>query len=424
MGNVIRGEMFKLAYGPEVSEKTDPGTSLLTNVFGVIQSATLPDPNIDIEPIYALGSSSYRNWYTAYRKRVAITGSIPDIWLLNGNALAWPIGTCTTTGTDVTSGGGSTLASSASRGGTSVTLNDASDYAIADVIQIGTGSTAECRTITNVNSNTISFTLPLTFAHSSSETCNEVEAPFTHTISEAFDLKTFTLHATYFDNTGTVKLMRRFLGGKVDRATVSASEGDLLKISFDDIKFLDWLHNQSSETTSGKYSATVADITPSYPTTQPYLFSYGSLSLDGTTFARIRSFRLSIDNGVDPKYYINTTANSQLPYENREGKRRYGLSITTDIEDATLYNELMQQGTYSDVYKGFQVILTFTRGTNDTITITLPPSAPAEGGNAMGCLITRANHPIVSESLVGVDLDILTRSLSIVIEDSISDYPI
>jgi hypothetical protein len=154
------------------------------------------------------------------------------------------------------------------------------------------------------------------------------------------------------------------------------------------------------------------------------LFSYGSLTLNGTEFARLRNFRLSIDNALEPKYYVTNDAPSQLLYEAREGKRTYRLGCQIDLEDASLYKELLKQGHYTDVYKGFQATMTFTRGTGDTITITTPPSAPACGGNNMGCLIQRAPHNIVTnENLVSTNVDIICRSMSVVVVDSIVEYP-
>ena len=345
-GLVIRGETFKLGWSPESSYGIDPGTSAYTRVFGVVQSATMPDPVIDFQPFWTLGTASSRNWYIAYKGKMVLSGSIPDIILLDGRILSLGIG--------------------------------------------------------NVS--------------------NSSGSPYTHTITESTTLPSIALHVTYDDSSGTVKLMRRFFGGKVSRMTIEASEGDFLKCAMDEIAFVDWSHDQAGEP---KYASGVADVTLSYPTSQPYLFSYGSLSLGGTTFARIRNFRLEISNNLEPKYYITTTAvgSNQLPYEYREGHREYRLAVTVDIEDASLYKELIRQGTYSTVYKGFQFIATFTRGVNDTITMTMPTTTPAAGGDAMGCLITRAPHNIVTDPVVSVPLDIIGRNLGIVVVDSNTTYP-
>jgi hypothetical protein len=343
---IIRGERFKLAFAPETAYGADPGTAYYTNIFGVVQAATLPDPIVDITPIYALGTQSSRNWYIAYRGRMSIGGSIPDIWLLDGRMLYLGLG--------------NSIATSGAN-------------------------------------------------------------PYTHIITETTALPTISIHATHLDSEGDVALMRRWHGGKVNRMTIEASEGDFLKASIDDIQFIGTSNNLVGE---NYYSASVADISPTYPTTEPYLFSYGSLTLNGTEFARLRNFRLEINNGLEAKYYITDNETARLPYEHREGKREYRFSCQIDVDDALIYKELIRQGVYTSVYKGFVTTLTFTRGSNDTITITSPANGMANaGGNAMGCLIRSAPYNIVDSPVVSVPLDITMRSVGITIVDSISAYP-
>jgi hypothetical protein len=366
MGNfVIRGENFKITYGVESAYGTDPGTGSLVNSFGVVQSATLADPTIDYLPFWGMSNQQYRNWYVAYKGKMALNMSIPDVMLLNGAPLFLPIGKCSVTGS-------------------------------------GT---------------------------------------YTHVATETYDLPTITVHVTYTDTslpynaTTSNVLMRRYLGGKVGRATYAATEGGFLTMALDEIQFINMSTNlaPSGSYAGPFYSSGVADVTPVYPTTQPYLFSYGSLKLGSSTFARIREFRLSVDNALEAKYYVTNQAISQLPYEYREGRRTYQLSVTTDIEDASLYKELIRQGTYTSSFTGFSFQMTFTRAGNssDTIMFSSPattagtggiPTAPAIGGAAMGCLIRSAPHNIVQDPIVGVSLDILCRSLSVTTVDSVSSY--
>jgi len=341
---VLRGERFTLGWSPETIYGTDPGTASYTNAFGVVQSATLPDPNIDILPVYAMGSNSIRNWYVAYKGRISLTGGIPDIFLLNGYPLYLAIGNVTTTGGN----------------------------------------------------------------------------PYTHTITETVTLPTLAMHVTHLDSNGTARLMRRYLGGKVGRMSLEASEGDFLKCSLDDIQFIDFSHDQNGEP---KYSSNVANISVTYPTTQPYLFSYGALTLNNTEFARLRSFRLEINNSLEARYYVTDNAIAQLPYEYREGKRELAMSCNIDISDATLYKELIRQGSYSSTFRGFSMSMVFTRGVNDTITITSPTTTPGAGGDAMGCLIRSAPHVISDASVVTVPITMLLRNIKIVVVDSISSYP-
>ena len=71
---------------------------------------------------------------------------------------------------------------------------------------------------------------------------------------------------------------------------------------------------------------------------------------------------------------------------------------------------------------GFDISLTFTKGTNDTIVITSPITTAAAGINTQGCFFLRAPHNI-GENPIQVDGDILLRNMQIVITDSVGVYP-
>jgi hypothetical protein len=421
MGLPVRGEMWNLALALESTYGTDPGTAKYVLFPGTFQNVTMPDPATDFNAFWLLGNNSYRNWYIAYKGRRTAQGSIPETLLLNGTPLFLPIGTQATIGGVVAQNSGLFVA--ASRGDTTIPVfNSAANFISGQLIQVGSGTTAEVRRISTIpTSGTVTVTQPLRFNHASGERTWTTSSPYTHTVTESVSLDSLAMHVTQYDTSQTSKLMRRFLGGKVGRASIACREGEYLTMSFDDLSFTGFSNDQTGE---DGYSAGVADVTPVYPTTQPYLFSYGSLTLNGTVFARVRAFRLEVSNNLIPKYYVSMSGQVQLPSEYREGQRQYRLSVDIDIEDAALYKELIRQGTYTSVYKGFQAIFAMTRGTNDTITITTPPAAPAAGGNAMGCLINTGKHDIQSsEPLTHVTLDIICRSIGIVIVDSIPYLP-
>lgn len=340
---VIRGESWKLSFGPEATWNTDPGTASIGYPLGVVQTGTMPDPEMDWQPIWAYGSSSNRNFYINYKGRLSMTGSIPDIWLLNGYPLYLPIGSVTTTGSD----------------------------------------------------------------------------PYTHTISEASQLSSITMQHELFDSAGNSELIRRYSGGKTGRATYTAAEGEELRMSIDELVFASYAKTGDSG---------VATATITYPTTQPYIFSYGALTLWGTEFARVRAFTLEVSNALEPKYYITDNGTDRLPYEVREGRREYRMGVTIDITDSTLFDELVKWGvdhgsTSDGKFKGFDATMVFTRGTSDTITFTMPPSSADSGGDAQGCFIRSAPHNIVTDPQVSVDLDIVVRSVQIEVVDSIATYP-
>ena len=60
----------------------------------------------------------------------------------------------------------------------------------------------------------------------------------------------------------------------------------------------------------------------------------------------------------------------------------------------TLFTEMLLEGDYGSGKAGFNITLTFTRGTNDTITITIPDdgSAGTGGNNALNLLRLSSNY--------------------------------
>jgi hypothetical protein len=364
--SVIRGEQWKLAYAPETKNNlgsgtyagytsygTSPLTQYYTHQFGILQSATLPDPQMDFVPIWGLGTSSYRNPYVIYRGKQALNCSLSDFMLIDGTPIRWAFGGIT----EGTFGG-----------------------------------------IT------------------------------THNIYEEQNtLDSLSMHATYVNcDTGATVLMRRWYGGKVNRAVFSAREEDFLKMSCD-INFIKYgFVDDGTGSSLPGYDSNIQDINPVINCDQPYLFSYGSLTLDGHPFARVRAFRLTVDNGLQAKYYLNSTNQIvRLPYEYRESRRTYKLSVDIDIEDAQLYREVVAQGVdYNSSYTGFQTIFTMTRGSSDYIQFIMPANTPGCAGNAMGCFIASAPHNISSnDQLVTVSLDILVRQVGVTVSDIISSYP-
>jgi hypothetical protein len=74
--------------------------------------------------------------------------------------------------------------------------------------------------------------------------------------------------------------------------------------------------------------------------------------------------------------------------------------------------------------KGFNMVIRFDRGTNDSIVITIPDDGTAAtGGNQQGAFLKTAPHAVGSESPVEVSASILFRNLKIVVSDSEYLYP-
>jgi len=370
------------------------------------------------------------------------------------------------------------------------------DYIVIGYTSDDSNSTAEVRRIVDIISNRVKLNYPLSFDHATSTAVRECTSAsvYTHTINETVDLDTVSWHVHMKDSTETSgkDFDRRYVGGMIGSSTISAEEGGMLSMSWDSVNFLNMVHNVRNQKTVGTASgddydgASVEANMPrfglmqtidtddvgepshnggavndgtGYPTTSPYYFSEGTIKFFGQEFARIRSFSISISNGEEPRYYIGRQGSrARGPFEIREGAREYSMSASVVLPDADvvntalvsaasqdsaleLFKQLLLEGDYGagggSVYRrGFTATLKFERGTNDSITIDIPPETDGGVGNPnasdgdisnqlnkQGIFINSAPHSITGDNPFQVDLDMVFRSLRITIVDSIPVYP-
>jgi hypothetical protein len=183
---------------------------------------------------------------------------------------------------------------------------------------------------------------------------------------------------------------------------------------------------------------TITNSEIEYPTTEPYYFSQGEVKFFGTTFARVRNFNLSISNNDEPRHYITQRyGRNRGPSEIVEGRREYTMACTLVLPDAnvtesatvansqTLFKELLLEGNYGTTSTpsntGFAITLTFIRGANDTLTITIPDDGTAAAGvGEAGAYIMSATHNIGTDGPMQVEVDMILRNLKIVVVDG--DY--
>ena len=417
----------------------------IDQIPGIYETVDLPDPEMAIEPAYFLGTGSKRNFTRAYSGQQTYNGSVGSFVLLNGKALRFPIGQVSTTTSNTT---GSTLniaTTAAVKGDVFITLDNGSSIVADDYIVIGndTATTCEVRKVVyKPATNVCKLDYPLQFAHAIGADVIELASSptYTHTITETVDLPSLSLHAHMqsSDEDATKNFDRRYYGGKVGTASISAEEGGMLMMSWGSMNFMGMIHNQqtSSNGTIGVpfYSLmqTISDSDVQHPTTEPYYFSQGELTMFGQTIARLRSFDISISNNVESAYYISKQLGRHRgPSEVNEGRREYTMSATIALPDAgaastaarTLFNELLLEGDYNSGKKGFDISLVFTRGTNDTITINIPDSTADAGANAQGAFIRTAPHNFGADNPFQVDVDILFRNMKITVVDSEHYYP-
>ena len=305
---------------------------------------------------------------------------------------------------------------------------------------------------------------------------------YQHNIYETVDLDTiaWNVHMRDSGETANKDFNRRYFGGHVGSMTLSADEGGLLTASWDGVNFQDMVHNQklsSAHDADGTVSVANDANLPGYalmqridqndvgvpakdgangltataggfPSTDPYYFSQGTLQMFGVEFARVRSLSISVSNNEEPRYYIGGqgkgTRRHRGPTEIRENNREYSMSATITLPDSevqdgvpsgttstvrSLFNELLLEGDYSTLHaassmSGFSIVLTFTRGSNDEIKITIPDDGTAAaGGGEQGAFIRSAAHSVTGDNPIQVDADILFRNMKIEIKDSEPFYP-
>ena len=406
---------------------------------GVWESIEVPDPTMEIEGRYFLGTESKRAFYTAYKGQQSFSGTLSNFELLNGYPLRFPLGTVATTGTD-SGAGGSVTDGITYAGQYEFDVDSSSGYAVNDYIQIGTGATAEVRKVTAVSSNNIWVDYPVLFEHDTDETCNEVTSPYTHTIVEAVELPSISWQVKNTDSAETAAnaWIRRYFGGKIGQATITAEEGGTLRMSGESAPFIDMNHNQYDDTARtivNKWDASNLAATVEFPTSEPYYFSQGAITLFGVEFARITNFTLNINNNLEPRYFIRNDGSERTPSEIYEGRREYSMTATIVLPDSisatdttrTLFKELLSEGDYGSGMSGFDIDLVFTRtATTDTLTINIPANqdgASGTGGNNQGAFIRSANTSVSTENPVSTEVDILFRNMSTTIVDSEPVYP-
>ena len=467
-------------------ESTTQQHKIITEVPGVYESVTLPDMTPSFEPRYFLGVGQKRDWTKMYVGAQSFTGSLPGFIPLNGKPLRWAIGTVSDvpSGVDNVSSNNTDINGAVSKGDIYVTLDASHGYSAGEFIcfskddstpttGIGTSVGQEIQKIAAFPSTNVArLEKPFRFDHPNDSAARRVTSGATikHHIDESVLLDTMTWHAHMRDSgeTAANDFDRRYVGGFVGSCTISADEGSMLMTSWDTVQFLDMMHNQeevsqpnvnpgseanntglfSSDTPAGmpRYSemASISTSDANLPTTEPYYFSQGQVKFMGQEFARVRNFNLSISNGEESRYYISPRyGRHRGPAEIREGRRSYGLSCTLALPDSAasasgisrdsateFFKQLLMEGNYGSGMEGFNIELTFTRGTDDSIQILIPSdytsgdetTGAATGLGENGAFLTSAPHPISGEPILQVGAEFSCRNLKIIVTDTEKVY--
>lgn len=437
-----RTERWEISYAKELTYGEAPdGTKTATHQFGVFQEATLPNPSFDHQG-YWYQNPAARHYYAAYKGKATSTGSIGNIILLSGAPVFLPIAeSIASTGTD-TGVGGSTLNGAHAAGLTTLTVVSGTGYADGDYIQVDTGASAEVRQIVSGGGTTsLVVDLPLQFAHLTGAVCNEVGTPFTHTISETIKLPSFRVVCSNYEDVDTApnKLVRWFAGGKVNSASYHCEEGGMLMMDMSMLFKMPYFKDAATHTTlTPWYDADTAAQTIVNPCREPYYFSQGVIKLKvpvigiGTevTLTSIKSFRLDVNNELQPKYYL-TTNDEKVPYEIWEGRRTYKLNLQIDLVDMAAswtkdipFLELLNQG-MDTTFKGACIDMKFSKSATDYIQFTTPASGTSTASD-QGALVISAPMNVGGTGIITVSMDMMCKDLKIVVVDDLAgdSYPV
>ena len=502
-------------------------------VPGVYDTFDTPDPVMSIEPRYFLGQAALRNFTNVYTGQHTYQGALNGIVLLNGWPLRWGVGVEIPVPRRVQNlGTAGTSAIAISPGDVWVKTNgqnhtgdhwgvgqyhlfghQSDGYSLGDSDPSNTSVTnpPEINVVKRVigNNTWVEYEHPFKYAHPAGIIAQKVysESGVTHYIIEQNDLDSLCLHLGMIDSAenSLQRFDRRWIGGKVGAMSIIAEEGGLLTVNWDSLVFKDMIHNQATHIAGVSRYPDAGGMTlddgavpagaglPGYalmnkydsgdirlPISEPYYFSGGTVTLlDGTEFARVRNFAISINNNEDPRYYIGQRYGSHKgPAEIREQRREYSINCTLALPDTgsnavvgdadkatSLFKELLLEGRYgvnaNGGHQGFAIHLKFVRGTfvdatddqtwEDAIWIDIPgldrsnltkefagseqsPSAQdnipgslskdiTTGINSSGAFIRTAPHTISTEAPLQVTADMVFRDMTISVRDREPYYP-
>jgi len=168
----------------------------------------------------------------------------------------------------------------------------------------------------------------------------------------------FTLGARFRADDGST-FITNYSGCKISRFTFNFEEGNPVNFGANFIS-RDFSHNIGEDEAADSSAVTALNtdtmqykpegtgathtIAPNYMkdirvTEQPYFYSSVQLTFHGVAIARFRRFTITIDNALDPRYYVtqNDAAsprdNRQILHEILEGRRNISFGGSLDLDD-------------------------------------------------------------------------------------------
>ena len=497
-----RADLIETAWNNELIYGTKPAA--LNKGWGIVTAGiTLPDPRYEFTPFYGVGVDS-RNLLTYIQGREIFEGSIGTIMLCHDNSrliLGDSIGQIFNTVAKVGNTASCTVdANSITFAGSSLaqTLTGVGAAGLA-------AAGAEPKYIVVISQNNVDAPLPFTdtfayvgardastqkmFVHHSpnttvstdegwqgklgTSTCRAavysiergviasndspdgVLAPSNSShgsfigIRETLKQQSFTLGSKISADNGA-SMTSNYMGNKVGTTTLTFAENSPVTFS---INFTgqDMVHNMpgGGGSTIMKYGTVVApDL--QRQTEQPYFFSKADIKFGGVTFAKFRTLTLTINNQLDPRFYITQSAtsdNRQILSEILEGRRAITIGGQLDMDDTGfnagagaqngpdikflqyLFNQGFNTGDPNDALAGIEGLSLevelkrfndATASSYDTLAFKLPAIDTPSTTN-VGLILSAARMPIPAPPQVHQNIDIegLAGSMRIELKDSV-----
>lgn len=246
-----------------------------------------------------------------------------------------------------------TISAPITAGATTATLTSPTGYVVGGIVQVDTNvpatpTTAECRKIVSIASNTITVDKPFTYAHASGAAVAVVVAPFTHSIQQANQLTSLTVEK----NLGGFESLQ-FSGARVNKFGLNITNG-----------------NQEATVTAdlmAKHAGVLS--TPSaisIVNEMPYVFAEAAVTLNGQT-AQATTADLSIENGLKDTYVFGSHELAFLTPLTRTVSLKTDV-VFTSLDDAT-WGYWTQMGNATD----FSITLALTHpASGGSVTFTMP----------------------------------------------------
>ena len=298
---------------------------LADNWLGVVNTFTPPNVEVEMKQLN-LAVAGTRNFAHQYKGAETVSGGSLDISLNNGSWLYYALGKIKELTHDATDTGIS---------GSSTTVTTADDSTkFFRAIGGNEYPPSSASGLKDIGTGTIAYIF---------EELNGHELP-SFSLDVSYNKATNTNRYVLNDD-GASMYSKVFTGCQVNTMTLNFEEGQELKTSLDLVTRsafdspTDYVPHNNVQGATNLYNYDAS-------TTSPYMYSDGTITLFGQTYARVKSGSLTINNNITPQRFIGNY-NRQVTSAHIPAQRTYEISLTLLVTDKALWTELRSQEEYN-----------------------------------------------------------------------------